>query len=89
MESFNIIAVTLHANWLFVDWICSWRKTYLLLIRTFFIFNIHLYLINEYRVKIKFLEQKNNLQKNSKVVIIMIFQLHQSIVLKCSINTEH
>jgi len=44
-------------NWLYMIWLCS-CKIYLLLIKTFFIFNIHLCLINEYRIKMKSLKEK-------------------------------
>jgi len=43
-------------------------KAYLLLIKIFFIFNIHLYLINESRVKINFLEQKYFAKKIIKLL---------------------
>ena len=45
-------------------------KIYLLLINIFFIFNIHLCLINEYRVKIKFFKTKMLCKENYKVIII-------------------
>jgi hypothetical protein len=46
-------------------------KIYLLLIKICFIFDIHLCLINEFRVKIIFLKIKIFYKENYKVVIIM------------------
>lgn len=44
-------------------------KAYLLFIKSLFIFNIHLYVINEFRVKKKYYD-KNTLKKNYKVIYI-------------------
>jgi hypothetical protein len=46
-------------------------KIYFLLIKICFIFDIHLCLINEFRVKIFFFETKIFYKENYKVVIIM------------------
>jgi hypothetical protein len=46
-------------------------KIYFLLIKICFIFDIHLCLINEFRVKIIFLKIKIFYKENYKVVIIM------------------